>query len=90
MEEYNPVNKSKKVLYRMEQVIIIVAHLALLKWIFYALYRGGELETSTLLVHFAGMALYGAFLIRICAWLAHRRFLIGQSSAKVQVKSESV
>jgi apolipoprotein N-acyltransferase len=68
-------NKSSKFLYRFEQVLIVVAHLLLLKWIFYALYEGGQLDTTKLLLHFLGMALYGAGLIRVCAWLAKRRFL---------------
>lgn len=65
----------KKVLYRIEQVLIIVAHILLLKWILFALYEGGTLTSVQLLLHFVGMAFYGAFLIRFCAWLAKRRFL---------------
>lgn len=66
--------KNKKI-ELVEKFLIITAHLVLLKWIFYALYEGGTLETTQLLLHFFGMALYGAGLIRFCAWLAKRKFL---------------
>jgi apolipoprotein N-acyltransferase len=67
--------KSSMLLLRLEQVLIVVAHLLLLKWIFYALYKGGTLNTASLLLHFLGMGVYGAALIRICAWLAKKRYL---------------
>jgi len=65
----------KQILYRSEQVLIIVAHLALLRWILFALYEASTITPMRMLVHFVGMALYGAVLIRLCAYLAHKRYL---------------
>jgi apolipoprotein N-acyltransferase len=53
---------------------IIVAHLLLLYWIFYVLYEAGTLDTTSLLLHFVGLALYGTFLIRGCAWIVKRNY----------------
>jgi apolipoprotein N-acyltransferase len=61
--------------YRTQQVVIFVAHLALLKWIFFTLYESGTLSSKEILMHFAGMAVLGAFLIRISAWVAQRKYL---------------
>jgi len=60
---------------RLIQLFILVAHLVLLKWILYTLYEGGILPFSTLLYHFLGISLYGAFLIRFCAWYYKRQYL---------------
>ncbi len=62
-------------MYRGEQVLIIVAHLALLRWILFTLYEASTITPMKMLFHFVGMALYGAVLIRLCAYLAHRRFI---------------
>jgi len=59
---------------RLQQLIIIVAHLVLLKWIFFVLYDGGTFSSTELLLHFTGMGVYGALLIRICAYLGKRQF----------------
>jgi apolipoprotein N-acyltransferase len=70
------MNLDKKMLmYRGEQVLIIVAHLALLRWILFTLYEASTITPMKMLFHFVGMALYGAILIRLCAYLAHRRFI---------------
>ena len=61
--------------YRTQQIVIFVAHLALLKWIFFALYESGTLTTKAILFHFAGMAIFGASLIRISAFVAQRKYL---------------
>ena len=68
------INKHK-LLYRFEQILIFIAHIALLKWILYTLHNGGVLESTTLLLHFVGMGIYGALLIRGCAYLAKKRHL---------------
>ncbi len=60
---------------RMIQLLILIAHLVLLKWILYTLYEGGVLPFKTLLYHFLGMSIYGAVLIRSCAWIYHRQYL---------------
>ena len=64
----------KTIRYRLEQVLILLAHLLLLKWIIYALTEGGTVDTTSLLLHFLGMALYGSLLIAFCAWRAKRRY----------------
>jgi apolipoprotein N-acyltransferase len=63
------------ILYRLEQIIIVVAHLVLLRWIFFALYQAGDLLAKDMMIHFLGMAIYGAVLIRLCAFLAKKRHL---------------
>jgi len=60
---------------RIIQFIILVAHLVLLNWIIYTLYEGGILPFKTLLFHFLGISVYGAVLIRTCAYLYKRQYL---------------
>ncbi len=64
----------KKRLYWIEWTLIVIAHLVLLKWILFALNEGSLLPTEEMLMHFTGIGLYGAGLIRLCAWLAQRRY----------------
>ncbi len=59
---------------RLLQLFILVAHIVLLKWILYTLYEGGVLPFSTLLYHFLGISVYGALLIRFCAWIYKRQY----------------
>lgn len=61
--------------HRLIQLFILVAHIVLLKWILYTLYEGGVLPFSTLLYHFLGISVYGAVLIRFCAWIYKRQYL---------------
>lgn len=60
---------------RSIQLVILVAHLVLLKWILYTLYQGGVLPFETLLYHFLGISIYGAVLIRTCAYIYKRQYL---------------
>lgn len=60
---------------RMTQLAILVAHLVLLKWILYTLYEGGVLPFKTLMFHFLGISIYGALLIRTCAYIYKRQYL---------------
>jgi apolipoprotein N-acyltransferase len=60
--------------HRSIQFIIFFAHILLLKWILYALYEGGILPFKTLMYHFIGMSLYGALLIRFCAYFYKRQY----------------
>jgi apolipoprotein N-acyltransferase len=60
---------------RMTQLVILVAHLVLLKWILYTLYEGGVLPFKTLMYHFLGISIYGALLIRTCAYIYKRQYL---------------
>lgn len=59
---------------RLMQFVILVAHLVLLKWILYTLYEGGVLPFQTLMYHFLGISIYGALLIRICAYIYKRQY----------------
>ncbi len=68
------INK-KNFFYRLQQLIILVLHLVLLKWMHYTLTNSGALSTEGVLYHFIGMSLFGAFLIRGSAWWAKRHYL---------------
>lgn len=61
--------------HRLIQLIILIAHIVLLKWILYTLYEGGVLPFKTLLYHFLGISVYGALLIRTCAYIYKRQYL---------------
>ena len=61
--------------YRFQQFIILVLHLVLLKWIFYTLQNSGAMETHIVFFHFFGMAVFGALLIRGCAWWARAHWI---------------
>ncbi len=65
------INKSNYK-YRLMQLFILVAHLVLLKWILYALNEGGLMPFKTIMMHFVGIATFGALLIRFCAWYFNR------------------
>ncbi len=60
---------------RMVELVILVAHLLLLKWILFVLGEGGRLPIEMVVAHFMGLAVSGALLIRFCAWLYHRQYL---------------
>ncbi len=60
---------------RMVELVILVAHLLLLKWILYVLGEGGILPIEVVVMHFMGLAVSGALLIRFCAWLYRRQYL---------------
>ena len=60
---------------RFTQLIILIAHIVLLKWILYTLWEGGVLPFKTLMYHFAGISIYGALLIRTCAYIYKRQYL---------------
>lgn len=63
----------KRVTYRFEQCLIVLAHLLLLWWILYALNTMGPLPVEQVLLHFLGMAIYGTFLIRGTAYWSQKR-----------------
>ncbi|MCF8058794.1 MAG: hypothetical protein K9K67_05840 [Bacteriovoracaceae bacterium] len=62
----NLLNK-ENISLRLQQLIILVLHLILLKWMYYTLAELGTEKTSIVLVHYIGMSIYGAALIRGCA-----------------------
>jgi apolipoprotein N-acyltransferase len=53
--------------YRLQQLVLFVLHLILLKWMFYALNETGSMSTVIVMMHFLGMSTYGALLIVTCA-----------------------
>jgi apolipoprotein N-acyltransferase len=58
--------------YRLQQLAIFIIHLILLKWMYYTLAEGGTMDVTEVLIHFTGMGIYGALLIRGCAaWARH-------------------
>ncbi len=65
----------KNFFYRFQQFVIFILHLILLKWMYYTLTNSGRLSTEHVLYHFIGMSLFGAFLIRGCAWWAQNHYL---------------
>lgn len=60
---------------RMVELVILVVHLLLLRWIVYVLSEGGTLPIELVVGHFMGLAVTGALLIRFCAWLYRRQYL---------------
>lgn len=60
---------------RMVELVILVVHLLLLRWIVYVLSEGGTLPIEIVVGHFMGLAVSGALLIRFCAWLYRRQYL---------------
>lgn len=65
----------EKFSYRMQQLFILIAHLILLKWMFYTLAESGTFSMNKVILHFSGMGIYGAFLIRGTAFWARRHHL---------------
>ena len=60
--------------YRFQQLIILVLHLILLKWMYYTLSNSGAFSTVEVLYHFIGMSIMGALLIRGCALWARYHY----------------
>lgn len=59
---------------KLEWLLITIVHLILLYWIFHILENAGSWETKDIFLHFTGVSLYGACLIRFCAWLYMRKY----------------
>lgn len=85
----NFINK-KNWFYRLQQLIILIAHLALLKWILWVLGETNLMQPGEVLLHFTGLALAGAGLIYGCAMWAkyHHQKELKQGQA-LQEKHES-
>jgi len=75
------INKSNLAL-RLQQLIILILHLALLAWITFVLNNSGNMQVSTVLYHFLGLSLAGALLIRGCAYWGKRLYLKEQKKKK--------
>jgi sugar phosphate permease len=64
--------KGKSLGYRIQQFLIFVIHIVLLWWIYWLLQNTGNMTTNTVFIHFTGIGIYGALLIRGCAaWAKH-------------------
>jgi hypothetical protein len=74
--------------YRFQQLIILVLHLILLKWMYYTLSNSGSFSTAEVLYHFIGMSIMGAVLIRGCAYWA-RYYYLKELEAKHQEENEA-
>lgn len=61
--------------YRLQQVIIFVLHMILLKWMYFTLSNSGSLSSTDVFYHFIGMSIMGAVLIRGCAYWARYHYL---------------
>lgn len=60
--------------YRIQQAIIFVIHIVLLYWMYYTLANAGEMSTMEVILHFTGMSIYGALLIRGTAFWANYHY----------------
>ncbi|MCB9092157.1 MAG: hypothetical protein H6620_06310 [Halobacteriovoraceae bacterium] len=59
---------------KLTKVFIFILHIVLLAWILYALYFSHNLSTKELLIHFVGIGLMGAFLIRFTILFGRKEF----------------
>jgi apolipoprotein N-acyltransferase len=78
------VNK-KNWTFRLTELFILIIHLILLKWILHVLGNGGTMPAEVIVAHFAGIGLFGALIIRFCAWLYQRQY----QKAKIQTPSSA-
>lgn len=61
--------------YRLQQLIIFVLHLVLLRWMFYILSNSGRMPMTEVFYHFIGMSVMGALLIRGSAYWARHHYI---------------
>lgn len=67
---------------RFQQFIILILHLILIKWMYYALFEMGMERTEVVLMHYTGMSIYGAVLIRGCAAWGKYRYRLDLEAEK--------
>lgn len=60
--------------YRIQQALIFIIHIILLYWMYFTLANAGEMTMTTVILHFTGMSLYGALLIRGTAYWANYHY----------------
>ncbi len=75
--------------YRLQQLIILVLHLILLKWMYYTLTNSGRLSMTEVFYHFIGMSIMGACLIRGTAWWARHHYIKEIKKDLVENKTET-
>ena len=61
--------------YRLQQLIILVLHLILLRWMYFTLANSGRMQTTEVFYHFIGMSIMGALLIRGSAYWANHHYV---------------
>jgi hypothetical protein len=61
--------------YRGQQLIILILHLVLLKWMYFTLSNAGALNTTEVFYHFIGMSIMGGLLIRGTAYWAKHHYI---------------
>lgn len=61
--------------YRLQQLVIFVLHLILLRWMFYTLSNTGKMQTLEVFYHFLGLSIMGALLIRGSAYWANHHYV---------------
>ena len=61
--------------YRLQQLLILVLHLILLRWMFYTLANSGRFTMTEVFYHFIGMSVMGACLIRGTAYWARHHYV---------------
>lgn len=61
--------------YRGQQLIILILHLILLKWMYFTLSNAGALSTTEVFYHFIGMSVMGGVLIRGTAFWAKYHYI---------------
>lgn len=61
--------------YRFQQLVILILHLVLLKWMHFTLSNSGALSTTEVFYHFIGMSIMGGLLIRGTAYWAKHHYI---------------
>lgn len=79
----NKIINKYNLFYRIQQLIIFILHLVLLKWMYFTLSNAGALSTAEVFYHFIGMSIMGAVLIRGTAYWAKHHYI-------KEVKDENV
>lgn len=75
---------------RLQQFIILVLHIILIRWMYYSLFELGMETTEVILLHYVGMSVYGALLIRGCAAWGKYRYRLEIRNNKDQEKQENL
>lgn len=74
MKNLLKINKNN-IWYRFQQLVILILHLVLLKWMYFVLSNSGAFSMTEVIYHFIGMSIMGAVLIRGCAFWARYHYL---------------
>lgn len=69
------MKRPKNLFYKFQQFLILLIHLVLLYWMWFTLANAGIMRMKEIMIHFVGMSIYGAFLIRGTAYWAKHHHL---------------